>query len=124
MSAENLNNKWALFAMNNNWNDLAALLLNFEDDANHTNAKSIREMYFGNKSIGKETRYNLVNLMSDLPWVNPVRTAADLFAKNGGRIYYYFFTHEPKSGFGDADKVGFSPPYGKSFSVMISWVLS
>jgi len=69
-------------------------------------------MYFGTKSIGKATRYNLVNLMSDIPWVNAVRSAADLFAKNGGRIYYYFFTHEPKSGFGDADKIGFSPPYG------------
>ena len=99
--------------MNNNWNELAPTILNFEDDESHTHAQAIRRFYFGSKTVSNKTRYDLVKLMTDIPWINDVRMAADLFAKHGGSVYYYFLTHEPKSGFGDVNKVGFTPPYGK-----------
>ena len=102
--------------MNNNWDELAPAILNFEDDGNHTHAKALRQFYFGTNTVSNKTRYELVKLMTDVPWINDVRMAADLFAKHGGSVYYYFLTHEPKSGFGDVNKIGFSPPYGKLIS--------
>ena len=107
-----LKNPWAVYAINNEWNDVAPLFFNFNDTQDHSYSKALRDVYFGTRRIDNDTRWELVNLFSDVQWVHPVKSAVDYFARNGGEAYYYFMTHEPIVGNGDPAKPGFKPPYG------------
>ncbi|CAG7820651.1 unnamed protein product [Allacma fusca] len=107
-----LRNDMTVKGLNAFWDYGAPVIFNFEDDKNHKASAALKDLYFHGEDISNKTRYELTNCMSDISWVHPTVKAADLHAKFGGKVYYFWITHEPVQSYGESSKRGYAAPYG------------
>ena len=110
---ELLADPWISSSLDTYWDQVSPEFLKFDDDSDHSAAKRLRKQYFGDKKISNETRYELVDLLSDIEWAHPIIVAGNYHAKNGGQAYMYYLTKEPIKSYGESSKGDFPPPFGK-----------
>jgi carboxylesterase type B len=103
---------------NNSWELAGPTILNYNDDANHTLSTKIREFYFGDKDIGRETRINFTDAVNDREFIHPSVTSANLRASfnNTSPVYLYWLSKLPLISVGDPLKESYGPPYGVAHS--------
>jgi carboxylesterase type B len=107
-----LANETEVQALNAFWDIEAPLLFNYRDDESHNASQALKDFYFRGENIGKKTRKELTDCWSDINWVLPIAQSTDLHAKFGGKVFFYWITHEPVQSYGESSKQGFAAPYG------------
>lgn len=101
--------------LNNNWNEHLPHILDYNYTISNENlrfktAQDIKEFYFGDKPISKETKSNLSKMISDRSFgYGTSKAAQHIAAKNTAPVYFYEFGYS-----GNYSYVAFFDP--KSYS--------
>jgi carboxylesterase type B len=84
-------------ALDEKWEEVGPKTLFYKESAKDALevSKKIRDFYFGEKSIGLETREQILDLYTDRYFAGPVRFAGRKLAKHIP-VYLYYFNHKPK----------------------------
>ena len=98
--------------MDQNFDELLPGIVGIPDDENHSAAKEFRKVYFGNRTIGNETRNAVFDLFSD-HFAHSARVSGMLHAYNTGEpVYFYWLSKEAAKSYADSVRAVYPPPYG------------
>lgn len=98
ITAAALKDKAIMEKVEKKWNEDAPLILLYKDTATDKDVVSskIREFYFGDKPINRETFLNLTDVMMDRFVGYGLVAAAKLYSKEAP-VYVYYFSHTPET---------------------------
>lgn len=97
--------------LNDNWDDIAPYLLNYNDTVplcEHKQlAEKIRKYYLGSKKIDRNTVTPLIQMLSDRSYGVGMATAVKLHAKvNKNPVWSYYYTYKIKEDLSFTNKLG------------------
>ncbi|KOC63848.1 Venom carboxylesterase-6 [Habropoda laboriosa] len=106
-SAEYVANDNLLKELNDNWDDLAPYILNFNDSIplkEHKQvAEKIREFYFGREKIDSDTVMTLIHMIGDRSFGVGFEKASRLQAKvNKSPVWTYYYSYRAQHSFSEA----------------------
>jgi hypothetical protein len=87
-------------SLNSEWHKHSPVLLDFEDLPEETRdevASKIWKYYLGDKTVGMDTLYEMVNLFSDIGFFKPMEETALAFGKHMP-LYMYLYNHHGEFG--------------------------
>lgn len=97
--------------LNDNWDDIAPYLLNYNDTISPCEhkqvAEKIRKYYLGSKKIDRNTVTPLIQMLSDRSYGVGMATAVKLHAKvNKNPVWSYYYTYKIKEDLSFTTKLG------------------